>query len=536
MDNLKKVGDVVSSLVGWDDKQKLLSPTRRFIREGEVTEILVSMNVVEQPNGNSSGSGGSGNSTAHSSLVIGNTEKRSKTYWMILFNDLLLWTKNKKKFNKFKKMYYLSGLNLSLGNHEGKIGVAMTVISSTVIPNANGVNTPVTVKQTIIILPQPESIALTEEWLNDFITCRAEALEREEFSVVTKRKTFVHDELIKTVQSVAIADKSDPNKGKKATITGSFRKRLVKNHDDEPTNQQPTQLPQQPQTQQQQQQQPFPPQNSASSQQPPQKTFFNTLKKSFRAKAEDTPSTNSNPNNTSPTSSVTIPTTNAHSNNVNNVQTTTGAPKTMTDELKNVLLSKSMSKLPVQNSHSHSPNTHSVPSSNSQHSSHQDSNLSPVKHSSAPKMPPNTQNQTTPTKVSHAPVPISTPPSNPVNSNANANTPVRNRSTSNPPEQAKLQQPPGKSALTTSQNSRPPVPSKPLPPPPGSSSRSDSPDLQNVPPEKEKPPIPPKPARPLRPTTPTSNDSHSDTSNIKSPLSPNIRPRANTTAQHSRKS
>ena len=83
-DNFKKVDSVIQSLRRLENKSKLLSDTRIFVREGQLVET--------------------------------NEDGMKKQYYMFLFSDLLIWSKQKKGgiFN-YKKMMYLDMVDIQVG-------------------------------------------------------------------------------------------------------------------------------------------------------------------------------------------------------------------------------------------------------------------------------------------------------------------------------------------------------------------------------------------------------------------------------------
>mmetsp|Transcript_16864 Transcript_16864/g.23464 ORF Transcript_16864/g.23464 Transcript_16864/m.23464 type:complete len:776 (+) Transcript_16864:183-2510(+) len=188
VENLNKVGEIISSIVNLDAKVKLLSPTRRFVREGKLYSVE-------------------------------NTEK--KRYYTFLFNDLLMFTKQKKKKEKlfeYQRLVYLTNSDVRLAAPiDGKMCFAIKFMET---------------NEVIVCYAKTEE--QTSEWVDQIISCRAEILEKEEATKVAKRKTFVHEELMKRV------DKKRAVKPKGGTILSKLIKKDVPKESPPTTEDQPS--------------------------------------------------------------------------------------------------------------------------------------------------------------------------------------------------------------------------------------------------------------------------------------------------------
>lgn len=165
VENLSKVGEIISSIVNLDAKVssvcfgrnilqvKLLSPTRRFVREGKL-------------------------------YTIENNEK--KRYYTFLFSDLLMFTKQKKKKEKiyeYQKLVYLSNSDVRLAPNGRKFISFQLIIAEGKMCFAIRF-----IETNDVVLCSAKTEEQTSEWVEHIITCRAEILEKEEAS---KGKTLV---------------------------------------------------------------------------------------------------------------------------------------------------------------------------------------------------------------------------------------------------------------------------------------------------------------------------------------------------------
>ncbi len=167
---------VGSLLISRRHQNFVVSSRRKFVREGMITE-------VELPSG------------------------EKKQCYLFLFNDLLVWTKPKKSNYKFKKLAYLNTITVTQEEYS-------TVRSSyLLIPHIEGkfvaqlnVN-----EHSSYLFAQTD--AETKEWINEIFAYRAEELQQDNWSNVTKRKTFMHAELVQAL--IKQEDKKEDKKEKK---------------------------------------------------------------------------------------------------------------------------------------------------------------------------------------------------------------------------------------------------------------------------------------------------------------------------------
>jgi len=93
LDHQVKVGVVLGSIKGLDTEFKMLSSKRRMEWSGDLLDI--------------------------------STTGVKKKYKVFLFNDLLIWTRTKNKIYHFRKMFYLSSVDFSLGSYEGRMAICL---------------------------------------------------------------------------------------------------------------------------------------------------------------------------------------------------------------------------------------------------------------------------------------------------------------------------------------------------------------------------------------------------------------------------
>jgi hypothetical protein len=109
-----------------------LSPARRFVKEGELTEINPATG-----------------------------EKRH--IYLYCFNDLLIWVRPKKK--SFEKLCYLVDIEARPGVSDGNMVILLVALQT---------------KESLMIYDKTEDA--TEGWFSAVLDCRAETLEKEHFA------------------------------------------------------------------------------------------------------------------------------------------------------------------------------------------------------------------------------------------------------------------------------------------------------------------------------------------------------------------
>eukprot|EP01119_Soliformovum_irregulare_P024139 TRINITY_DN8586_c1_g1_i1.p1 TRINITY_DN8586_c1_g1~~TRINITY_DN8586_c1_g1_i1.p1 ORF type:complete len:812 (-),score=260.41 TRINITY_DN8586_c1_g1_i1:52-2487(-) len=188
-ENDSKMGDIINSIIGFEDKHKLMNASRHLIKSGNVSE------------------------------VVSHTSDPRKIF-LLLFNDIVIWTIPKKKKSQFEfvKMQYLENVIITRGVYAGKIAICMTIEKEAI-------------KEATLIYGKTEE--LTTLWHDDLLQQKS-FLSGTIPAMMERRKTFVDMELFQSREKKTggekIIDAIFKNRGNNfGTIRGNSGSGTIRN-------------------------------------------------------------------------------------------------------------------------------------------------------------------------------------------------------------------------------------------------------------------------------------------------------------------